>query len=239
MKEGLKGKVAIVTGGAKGIGKGIADLFASQGANVVVADLSEEKTKHLFVKCDISNAKDCQNLVKQTLQKFGALHILINNAGIYPFVSLTDMTEEQWDKVIAVNLKGTFNCTKAALSHLQQKKYGKIVNIASIAGAVIGYANLSHYCATKAGIMGFTRATALELAPYNIQVNAIAPGGIRTPGVDAVMDKKSEEAFAKSVPEKRMGTPEDIAQAVLFLASDAASYITGQLLVVDGGLTMQ
>lgn len=239
VKEDLQGKIAIVTGGSKGIGQGIADLLASRGAKVVVADIDSEKTKHFFVKCDVSKSEDCQKLIQQTLKKFNAVHILVNNAGIYPFVSLQDMTEEQWDKVMAVNLKGLFNCTKSILPHFKKQNKGKIVNIASIAGAVIGFPNLVHYSASKGGAVGFTRAAALELAPFNIQVNAIAPGGIITPGLTKAMDKKNQEAFAQSVPAKRMGTPQDIAEAVAFLASDASSYITGQLIVIDGGLTIQ
>ena len=175
----------------------------------------------------------------KTIKKYKKVDILVNNAGIYPFVSLKDMTEQQWDEVINVNLKGTFNCTKAVLPYMMKQKYGKIVNIASIAGFSVGFPNLAHYCTTKAGIAGFTKAGALDLAPYNINMNAVAPGAILTPGVKKALDDKSQQGYAQMIPAKRLGTPRDIAEAVAFLASDGASYITGQTLVVDGGYTDQ
>lgn len=239
VEKGLKGKVAIVTGGSKGIGKGVADMLSSEGVKIVVADLAKEKSDYFFVQCDVSKMGDCKNVVDQAVKKFGRVDILVNNAGIYPFVTFQEMSEEQWDKVMNVNLKGVFNCTKAVLPYFQKQKSGKIVNIASIAGAVVGFNNLVHYCASKGGVLGFTRAAALELAPNNIQVNAIAPGGIVTPGVGNAMEKKAQEAFAQSVPAKRMGLPEDIAGAVKFLSSNDSDYVTGQLIVVDGGLTVQ
>jgi len=235
----LKGKVAIVTGGTMGIGLGIADKLAEMGASVVVSARHPAKTKHFFVKCDVSNSKDVQNLIAATIKKYKKVDILVNNAGIYPFVSLKDMTEQQWDEVINVNLKGTFNCTKAVLPYMMKQKYGKIVNTASIAGFSVGFPNLAHYCTTKAGIAGFTKAGALDLAPYNINMNAVAPGAILTPGVKKGLDEKSQQGYAQAIPAKRLGTPRDIAEAVAFLVSDGASYITGQTLVVDGGYTDQ
>ena len=229
----LKGKVAIVTGGTKGIGKGIADKFASLGAKVVVSARNKEKTKHYFVRCDVSKFDDAQNLAKETIKKYKKIDILVNNAGIYPFVEFKNMTEEQWDQVIDVNLKGVFNCTKAVVPYMMKRKYGNIVNISSIAGSKIGFPNLIHYCAAKAGIVGFTRAAALEFAPYKIDVNAIAPGAIITPGTKGVLSDKMVQA----IPEKRAGKPVDIANAAAFLASDDSDYITGQLIVVDGGWT--
>lgn len=237
-KDGLKGKVAIVTGGIKGIGRGIADSLSDRGCKIVVADIAEEHSPYFFVKCDISGSADVDNLVSQTIKKYGRLDILVNNAGIYPYKSFKEMSEEDWDKVMSINLKGTFLCTKAALPFLEKQKKGKIINIASIAGTTVGFLNLAHYCASKGGIMGFTKALSLELAP-NIQVNAIAPGAILTPGVESTMDKKSAEAFSNSVPVKRMGSPKDIGQTVAFLASDDADYITGQTILVDGGFTVQ
>ncbi|MFA4820166.1 MAG: SDR family NAD(P)-dependent oxidoreductase [Candidatus Aenigmatarchaeota archaeon] len=235
----LKGKVAIVTGGTMGIGLGVADKLAALGAKVVISARHVVKTKHYFVKCDVANFKDAQNLAAQTIKKYKKIDILVNNAGIYPFTSLADMTEKQWDEVIGVNLKGTFNCTKAVLPHMIKQKYGKIVNISSIAGSCIGYPGLVHYCTTKAGQLGFARAAAIELAPYGINVNAVAPGAIETPGLAKVFDKKAMQGFLQMIPKKRIGKPKDIAEAVAFLVSDEADYITGQLMVVDGGYVMQ
>lgn len=234
----LKGKVAIVTGGTMGIGKGIADELSRQGAKVVVCARKKEKSKYFFVQCDVSDYNQSQNLVKETIKKYKRIDILVNNAGIYPFVPLTEMTEEQWDFVVSVNLKGVFNCTKAVLPFMTKKKYGKIVNIASIAGFSVGFPSLAHYCATKAGIAGFTKGAALDLAKYKININAVAPGAIKTEGT-AVMDKKTVKAIIQAIPEGRMGKPADIAKTVAFLASDDSQYITGQTIVVDGGYTDQ
>jgi len=234
----LKGKVAIVTGGTMGIGKGIADALSRYGAKVVVCARHEEKSKHFFVQCDVSSSKDVKKLIDETIKKYKKIDILVNNAGIFPFVSLKDMTEEQWDQVINVNLKGVFNCTKAAIPYMMKRKYGKIINIASIAGVSVGFPGLVHYCASKAGIMGFTKAAALDLAPYKINVNAVAPGAILTPGESKMqMDKEAVTHLIQAIPERRMGKPVDIAETVAFLASDSSSYITGQTIVVDGGYT--
>jgi len=246
----LEGKVAIVTGSGQGIGKGIALQLAKEGARVVVSDIAQEnidKTadeikslglEAIGIKADISNAEEVNQLVKTTVEKFGRIDILVNNAGIYPFKLLTEMKEEDWDKVLNVNLKGVFNCTKAVLPEMIKQKNGNIINIASIAGAVVGYLNLSHYSASKAGILGFTRSAALELAQHGIRVNAIAPGAIETPGTK-VLGNEALKQFAQMIPLKRMGQPEDVAKAVVFLASDDSNYITGQLIVVDGGYTLQ
>jgi len=235
----LKDKVAIVTGGTMGIGKGIADKLSSYGAKVVICARKPAKTRHHFIKCDVSNFREVQKMVNETIKKYQKIDILVNNAGIFPFVSLKDMTEQQWDQVIDVNLKGVFNCIKAVIPHMMQRKHGKIVSIASVAGVVVGYPNLVHYCASKAGIAGFTRAAALELAPYKINVNAVAPGAIITPGEMQISggDKKVIAQIIRQIPEARMGKPADIADVVAFLVSRNASYITGQTIVVDGGLT--
>jgi 3-oxoacyl-[acyl-carrier protein] reductase len=233
----LKGKVAIVTGGTLGIGEGIANKFSELGASVVVCARHKAKSKHFFVKCDVSKSKETKNLIEQTIKKFKKIDILVNNAGIYPFVNLKDMTEEQWDQVMNVNLKGLFNCTKAVIPYMMERKYGKIINITSIAGVSVGFPNLVHYCASKAGISGFTKAAALELAPYKINVNAVAPGTILTPGESGMMDKDAINHLIQAIPERRMGKPVDIAETVAFLASDCSSYITGQTIIVDGGYT--
>lgn len=235
----LKGKVAIVTGGTKGIGKGIADKLSELGAKVIISARHKEKTKHHFMQCDVSDHEDAKKLVEEVLKKYKKIDILVNNAGIFPFVPLKDMTEEQWDEVICIDLKGVFNFTKAVLPFMMKKKYGKIISITSIAGTKVGFPGLVHYCSAKAGIGGFTKATALELACYKINVNAVAPGAIMTPGVSSGLDKKAQASLVQAIPERRMGKPVDIAETVAFLASDASQYITGQIIVVDGGYTDQ
>jgi len=231
----INGKVAIVTGGTKGIGEGIANKLAEYGAKVVVCSRSKAKTKHHFVQADVSRAADCERLVQETLARYKKIDILVNNAGVYPFVALDKMTEKDWDLVMNVNLKGVFNCVKAVLPHM--KAGGRIISIASIAGVSVGFAGLAHYCASKAGIMGFTRAAALELAPRKITVNAVAPGAIKTPGTEGAMTPELEKQTIQIIPEGRMGRPVDIAETVAFLASPASEYITGQTIVVDGGYT--
>ncbi|MBU0466259.1 MAG: SDR family oxidoreductase [Nanoarchaeota archaeon] len=235
----LKGRIAIVTGGTKGIGKGIADALAKDHAKVVVCSRHKEKTKHYFIKCDASNFRETQNLVRETIKKFKKIDILVNNAGIYPFKNLLEMSEADWDKLIAIDLKSVFNCTKAVLPFMAKQKYGKIVNITSIAGHEVGFPGLTHYCAAKAGIVGFTKAAALELAQYKINVNAVAPGVILTPGVKEGTSKEQIDTLIRTIPEKRAGKPADIAATVVFLTSDLSEYITGQTIVVDGGFTNQ
>jgi 3-oxoacyl-[acyl-carrier protein] reductase len=233
----LKDKVALVTGGTMGIGKGIADKLSNYGAKVVVCARKESKTKYHFIKCDVSDFKDVQKMVDETIKKFKKIDILVNNAGIYPFNPLKDMTEQQWDLVIDINLKGVFNCTRAVIPHMIQHKYGKIISIASVEGVVVGSPGLVHYSASKAGVMGFTRAAALELAQYKINVNAVAPGAIQTPGVAKEENKEMVTQIIRQIPEARMGKPADIGEVVAFLASSASSYITGQTIIVDGGWT--
>lgn len=240
----LKNKVAIVTGAAQGIGRGIALALAKEGANVVVSDIKgvydvvrEIETmgvKALGIKADVSKKEEVEKMVEKVLDRFGRIDILVNNAGIFPFVNLTEMKEDDWDKVLDINLKGIFNCTKAVLDEMIKQKSGNIINISSIA-AMVGFKGLTHYCASKAGVIGFTKATALELSQYGIRMNAIAPGGIETPGTKGMVD----DNFINSLPIKRVGTPKDIANTVIFLASEDSDYITGQCIVVDGGYTLQ
>jgi len=242
----LKNKTAIVTGARQGIGYGIVKALAQEGCNVVVSDIIQEDCKKvveeiekigvqgLAVKCDVSKKEEVDNLVKKTIEKFGKLDILVNNAGIYPFVSFMEMKESDWDKVLDINLKSVFLCSQAAAKEM--KSNGKIISISSIA-SFVGFEGLTHYCASKGGINAMIRALALELAPKKINVNAVAPGAIDTPG--AASSKEQTKQTIAAIPWARMGTPEDIANAVVFLASEKADYITGQTIIVDGGWTLK
>ncbi len=242
----FKNKTAIVTGAGQGIGFGIASALASQGCNIVVTDINEQTAKAaaeelkestenvLYVVCDVTSEAQTKDLVSQTVEKFGSIDILVNNAGIYPFVPFENMTQEDWNKVMDVNLKGVFLCTQQVLKTM--KAGGRIINISSIA-SMIGFEGLVHYCTSKGGINAFTRALALELAPKQITVNAVAPGAISTPG--AAMADDVKEATIKGIPAGRLGDPMDIAGLVVFLASDVAGYITGQVIAVDGGWTLR
>jgi len=246
----LKGKVAIVTGAAKGMGKADSLKLALSGAKVVLSDIDiqgcqlvVEEIKKLrgeaiAVKCDASKKTDIDNVVAETLKKFGKIDILVNNAGIFPFEPFLQMPEQNFEKVIDVNLKGYFLMAQACAKEMVKQKAGSIVNISSIAmGQVgVGFAGLTHYCASKGGIVAMSEAMALELAPFNIRVNCIAPGAIDTPGASTTnMDAKTMEAMLAPIPMKRKGRAEEIANAVLFLASDESSYMTGSVMVVDGG----
>jgi 3-oxoacyl-[acyl-carrier protein] reductase len=245
----LKDKVAIITGAGQGIGRGIAVELAAQGAKVVLSDITD-KTQEvakeiqqkggtaLVTKTDVTKPDQVQQMITTAEKEYGQVDILVNNAGIYPFKPFEEMTEGDWDQVININLKGVFNCTKAALPALK-KTQGTIVNLSSIAGSVVGYQALVHYSASKAGVLGFTRAAALELAPHKIRVNAIAPGAIDTPTTKVSMTKDALDQTIQAIPLQRLGQPSDIAKLVAFLASDDASYITGQLVIIDGGLTLQ
>jgi len=244
----LKNKVAIVTGARQGIGKGIALALASEGCNVVVSDIDHKDcekvvgevqelgVKGLAVECDVTDKGQVDTLVAETVKTFGQLDILVNNAGIYPFKPFMEMTEVDWDRVMDVNLKGTFLCTQAAVREMGEGS--KIVDISSIA-SVVGFDGLTHYCTTKGGVNAMIRALALELAPKKITVNAVAPGAIETPGASGGMDDKAREQIIAAIPLQRWGQPEDIAQAVVFLASDKSGYITGQVVIVDGGWTLR
>ncbi|MDR3642726.1 MAG: SDR family oxidoreductase [Candidatus Doudnabacteria bacterium] len=252
----LKNKTAIVTGGAMGIGFGIAYRLAEAGANVVIADLNEDagraSVKQLadlgwksdFVKTDVSRQSDVDAAVAFAVEKFGGLNILVNNAGIYPTIPVMQMKPETFEKILSVNLESVFFFTKAAAEQMiKQNLGGKIINITSIDALHPSSVGLAVYDASKHGLWGFTKNTALELAPHNISVNAVAPGGISTPGAGADVGKTPEMekimvTFLQKIPQKRMGVPDDIGKAVLFLASDLSSYMTGSQIVVDGGVLL-
>ncbi|MFH1575779.1 MAG: SDR family NAD(P)-dependent oxidoreductase [Candidatus Nealsonbacteria bacterium] len=246
----LKNKVAIITGARRGMGRAHAMTLAKAGAKVVIADISQEecekvvqeieknKGEAIAVECDVTKKDEVDNMIKAAVKKWGKLDILVNNAGICQFKPFLEMTEAEWDKTIAVNLKGYFLCAQAAAKEMMKQKSGAIVNIASVAmGQIgVGFPNLTHYCASKGGIVGMSEAMAIELAQYNIRVNVVSPGAIDTPMIDPVkQDKASMEGILGRVPLHRVGKPEEVANAVLFLASDESSYMTGSVVVVDGG----
>lgn len=232
------------------MGEADALALAKAGAKVVVADISiedcekvveeikKQKGEAIAVKCDVTKKADVEKMVQAAVEKWGKLDILVNNAGVAEFKPFLELTEEEWDKTIDVNLKGYFLCSQAAAKEMIKQKSGVIVNIASIAmGQVgVGFPSFIHYCASKGGIAAMTEAMALDLAPYNIRVNAIAPGVIDTPMVDSMKnDKATMDRLMARIPMKRMGKVEEIANPVVFLASDASSYMTGSIIVIDGG----
>jgi len=247
---GLSGKVALITGSARGIGKAIALELANHGANIVINDIlpkiemdkTVEEVKQignnvLGIRADITSFDEVENMIKEIVNQFGKIDILVNNAGITRDSLLIRMKEEDWDAVIRINLKGTFNCSKAVAKYMmRQKTNDKIVNIASVIGLVgnIGQAN---YSASKAGIIGLTKSIAKEFALRNINVNAIAPGFIET-DMTKKLPEKIRKDLQQQIPLKRLGTVEDVAKVVYFLVSDAANYITGQVINVDGGMVI-
>lgn len=244
----LKNKVAIITGARRGIGFGIAQELSKEGANVVVSDINLKECekaceklskkyniKTLAVKCDVSKKEDVDNLISQTLKKFKRLDILVNNAGVVVQKDFLQTTEKDWDFTININLKGIFLCSNAAAKVMKKQRYGKIVSIASIAG-LVGFGNISAYSASKGGIVSLTKELALDLAKYNINVNAIAPGIIKTNMTkDMLNDKKTKAGLLAQIPLGRVGFPSDIGKGVVYLGSDDANFVTGHTLIIDGG----
>jgi 3-oxoacyl-[acyl-carrier protein] reductase len=245
----LKDKVALVTGGSRGIGRAIAIELGHRGASVMInyhqsADAAESVKneieavggKAMIFQADVSDFAQAEALVKATIESFGGLDVLVNNAGITRDGLIMMMSENDWDTVIGTNLKSTFNCSKPAVRHMMRKRYGRIINISSISGEM-GNAGQTNYSASKAGQIGFTKALAREVAPRNVTVNAVAPGFIETEIWETV-PKDIQTSLMDIIPLGRVGQAEEIAKAVAFLASDNAAYITGHVLVVDGGMAM-
>ena len=244
----LKGKAALVTGGSRGIGRAIALAFAKAGANVSLCarDLTQVErvaeearalgVEALAVKADIAYSAEVEALIQACLGKFGRLDILVNNAGIVKDALVVRMKDEDWDRVLEVNLKGAFYSIRSALKPMMKQRGGRIINIASVVG-VMGNVGQANYVAAKAGLIGFTKAVAREVAAWGITVNAVAPGFIETDMV-ASLPEKVRQAYLEQIPLKRLGSPEEVAAVVCFLASDAASYITGQVIHVNGGMWM-
>ena len=244
----LNGKVAFITGGARGIGKEIATLYAKNRANLVICDIAEDilnetvsELKEFKIKAegyllDVRDLKKCEDVVKKAIDKLGRIDILVNNAGITRDNLLIRMSEDEFDSVIAINLKGVFNCTKIVSRIMMRQKSGRIINMSSIVG-IRGNAGQVNYSSSKAGILGLTKSAARELGSRNVTVNAIAPGYIKTEMTEVLPEEVKAQMLA-TVPLNRPGTPSDVANAALFLASDYSSYITGQVIVVDGGMVM-
>ena len=246
----LKGKKALVTGASRGIGRGIALALAEQGADVavnyrssgdkaklVVEEIKQMGRKACLVQADVSQKKEVVAMVGKTIVELGGIDILVNNAGVITFSSFENLTEEEWDKIMAVNLKGQFLCAQAVALIMKENGWGRIINIASIAsgGVGVGFFNLAHYCASKGGVVALTEELALELGPV-INVNAIAPGVIDTDMINNLKkDEKAIQGTMARVAKKRLGQPKDIGAAAAFLASEEADYITGTVTYVDGG----
>ena len=243
----LNKKIALITGSARGIGKTIAEKFQEQGATIVITDINEqtlddaveELSKNgevMGLKMNVADADSVQQAVDAVIEKYGRIDVLVNNAGITKDGMMSRMEEAEFDSVIAVNLKGTFNATKSVSQYMLKKRSGNIINISSVVG-IIGNVGQANYSASKAGVIGLTKTSAKEFAKRGIRVNAIAPGFIKTEMTDQLSDA-AKEALYSNIPLKRLGLPDDIANAAVFLASDNAGYITGQVLVVDGGMVM-
>jgi len=244
----LDGKVALVTGSGRGIGKAVALKLAKEGADIIICDINEQDAvstseeikkmgrKSAGYKVDVSSLNDVQNMVEKVLDNFSKVDILVNNAGITRDNLLLKMSEEEWDLVLNVNLKGTFNFTKALVRHMIKNRSGKIVNVASVIG-VMGNAGQANYAASKAGVIGFTKSIAKEVASRNINVNAIAPGFIQTEMTNK-LPEDIKQKMMDQIPLKRFGSVDNVSDVVLFLASDLSSYVTGEVIKIDGGLVM-
>jgi 3-oxoacyl-[acyl-carrier protein] reductase len=242
----VEGKVAIVIGAARGIGAAIGERLVEEGARVVIADTLEaegrgtaarlsERGEAMFVATDVSRKESVDALIEATLTRFGRVDILVQNAGIYPYTMLPDISVDEWDAVLGVNLRGCFLAIQACARPMRARRYGRIVLTSSITGPRVTSPGHGHYSASKAGINGLIRAAAIELAPDGITVNGVEPGNIMTEGLQAERTPEYIRAMERAVPLGRLGTPREVAHAVLFLASDEAAYITGTTMIIDGG----
>lgn len=242
-------RVVLVTGGSRGIGKETAKVYAENGYDVAINYVSDKTdvegikkefqdmgVKCLMVKADVSNEEDVNNMVEKVISEFGKIDVLVNNAGITKDTLLMRMSKEDFDKVIDINLKGTFLVTKAVIKYMMKKRYGSIINLASVVG-VVGNSGQSNYSASKAGIIGFTKSVAKELASRNIRANAVAPGFIETDMTNVLKDDVKEN-IGNQIPLKRMGTAKEVAELIYFLGTEKSSYITGQVINIDGGMVM-
>lgn len=247
MDENLEGRIALVTGAGQGMGKAVAKALAARGAKVSVNDLDLDKAERtteelqqdgaeaMTLPGDVIKADEVRRMVEDTVERFGAVHILVNNAGVLRPTKVIDISEEEWDWVVEVNLKGTFLCSQAVLPAMQEAGWGRIVNFSSTAGKNISTVGGAHYTAAKAGILGFTRHLAKEMAEFGITVNSVCPGLIDTEMVRSTIDDERTRAYADSFPISRLGKPEEVAELVVFLCSNRAAYITGASLDINGG----
>lgn len=243
MLTSLKGKSVIVTGGSKGIGRGIATVFAKQGAKVTITARGEDALKKAaeeiagdvsYQICDVSDWDSVRGMIDRVAEAKGGIDVLCANAGVFPQTKMVDMDPEEWDQVMATNLRSSFLCVKAAIPHFEKARKGRVVLTSSITGPVTGFPGWAHYGASKSGQLGFLKTAAMELARYNTTINAVMPGNIYTEGLQD-LGQDYLDTMAASIPLKRLGAVEDIGNAALFFASDEAAYITGQQIVVDGG----
>ncbi|MEQ1769291.1 MAG: SDR family NAD(P)-dependent oxidoreductase [Devosia sp.] len=240
----LQDRVAVVIGGARGIGEGIVDVLVESGARVVLADVREDLAAQVAArhdgrvtatKADISNAADMKRVVDETVARHGRLDILCQVAGIYPARPLEDVPEEEWDRVLNINLKGAFLAMKAAVPVMKRQKYGRIVLTGSITGPIVSWPEHAAYASSKAGLVGLAKTAAIECGPFGITVNVMAPGNVETPNLREERGAEHMAMMARAVPSGRLATPRDCGNCVAFLASDAASYVNGTVLVLDGG----
>ena len=245
----FKNKVAVITGSSRGLGKHIALAFAREGASVVVNYLKRKDLTKRVVDLinssggvavsygtDVRNAKEVNEMTKKIMEKFGKIDILVNNAGVHEDARVVNMTEDAWKNVLSVNLTGVFNCTKAVIPVMMKQKYGRIINMSSVVGGQIGIIGTANYATSKAGVIGFTRSVAREVAKYGITVNTVAPGYVNT-GMGKRLPSEFKKKSLSQIPIGRFAEPKEVVEAVLFLASDSASYITGQVINIDGGFS--
>jgi len=248
-QQDLAGKIAIVTGAARGLGKSTAEILSKRGAHVIVADrdfgpatvvadsIAAQGVKATPMELDVASTEQVNTGFQRLIEQFGTIHILVNNAGIGDFVSFPEITPEKWDRMLNIHLKGTFNCCQAVLLSMREQKYGKIVNVSSVAGKRGDFSGNAHYTAAKAGIIGLTKSLAGYAAPFGINVNAVAPGLVATELTDEMSPEWKATTIAR-IPAGRLGRPDEIGRAIAFLASDDASYIFGETLSVNGGSYM-